>query len=1130
MKNYLLYLVKLCSRYALIGVVAQCLFFTLVLADEGKAQSKSIEDVRVNIKLQDASFEDFINQVERQTNFTFFFGNVKINNAQKFTLNAANQKLSDVLRELSKKTGFSFKQVNYSIGVFKKNQSRQIAQEEFQTAAQEATVTGRVTTDIDSEGLPGVNVIIKGTNSGTVTDLNGDFSINVPSSASVLVFSSIGFVTEEVQVGDRTVINLVLKEDVTTLGEVVVIGYGTQRQEAVTGSVASVSGDLVREVPSSNITQALQGRVAGVEMAQTSSKPGSEMQIRIRGTRSLNAENDPLIVLDGIPFAGSIGDINPNDIKSVDILKDASATAIYGSRGANGVILVTTNRGQIGQKARVTYNAYYGPKKIFSKYPMMSGPEFVKLRQEAGMYSNALDEADNVNTDWQDLLYRTGTVTSHDIGISGGTQSGGYNFGVGYYLDKAVIPSQQYNRISLRGSIDQEVGKYFRFGLTTNNNYNATEGDQVGLYGILSMSPIANPYNEDGTWKRTVRMPLDEQWVYSRDILNGLSDTWLDETRGFGTYNNLYGEVKIPGIDGLKYRSNIGLNYRQSNHGFYTGEGINSSTENTPSTATIGNRQTINWVVENILSYDRIFAGKHELNVVGLYSAEQTRMNKSEISAKEIPADAFQFYNLGHAGGEITIDPENQLYEVYGLMSWMGRAMYTYNNRYMLTATVRSDGSSRLASGHEWHTYPAISAGWNIGNESFIESVNWVNQLKLRAGYGQTSNQAVDPYKTLGRLSTRPYNFGDGYSVGYYVSELLNPQLGWEYSDTWNYGVDFSILNNRLSGTIEYYTTHTKDILLEINLPPTAGVEKITSNIGETQNKGLELSLNGVILDNLNGWTWEAGVNLYANRNKLVKLASEQKRDEGNWWFIGHPIDVIYDYEKIGLWQEGESDLEILESGAGNPGMIKVKYTGEYNSDGKPTRAIGPEDRQILSLEPNFQGGFNTRVAFKGFDFSAVGAFKSGGMLISTLYSSSGYLNMMSGRRGNVKVDYWTPENTGAKFPKPGGLTDSDNPKYGSTLGYFDGSYLKVRTLSLGYNFENNSWIQNIGQLRVYATVQNPFVMFSPYHSESGMDPETNSYGDENAAVTTTYKERLLTIGTNTPSTRNYLIGINLTF
>lgn len=992
-------------------------------------------------------------------------------------------------------------------------------------------VSGAVV-DEGGNALSGVSVRSNEGATSTSTDGDGRFVIRVPAN-STLTFSYLGYTTQEINVGgeDRQ-LTVTLIGETSALDEVVVVGYGVQRKEAVTGSVATIGGDNMRDVPSANISQALQGRLPGVQLSQTSSQPGATTQIRIRGTRSLNASNEPLVVLDGIPFAGSIGDINPNDIKSIDILKDASATAIYGSRGANGVILVTTIKGQSGQPARVTYNSFQGLKTIFSKYPMMEGTEFAALRAAAGQYQNGLDESDDVNTDWQDLFYQTGNVISQDIGISAGTDGGNYNFGGGYFKDKGVVPTQQYSRISLRGTVDQQLGDYFRVGFTTNNNYNVTTGSQVGLYNVLSMSPIANPYNEDGTWKRTIRMPLDEPWTYSRDIIEGVQDQWLNEARAYATYNALYGEVSVPWVEGLKYRVNLGLDYRQSNGGAYTGEGINSTNPTTPSSASISNQHTYHWVVENLLTYDRTFAGKHNINITGLYSAEQNKFHRSAMAARDVPADAFQFYNLGQATGEITIDPDDQVYELWGLMSWMGRVMYSYDDRYMLSATLRSDGSSRLASGHKWHTYPAISAGWNIGRESFMNDVSFVDMLKLRVGYGQTSNQAIAPYATLGRLATRPYNFGnDNYAVGYYVSQLPNAGLGWEYSETWNYGLDFSLLNSRLSGTLEYYVTDTKDILLNVNLPETSGVDSYTANIGQTQNKGLELSLNGVILDNHNGWTWEAGINLYGNRNTLVALSSEQERDESNWWFVGHPIDVIFDYEYTGLWQEGDPYLDILEPG-GNVGMIKARYTGEYNADGTPVRAIGPADRQIISLQPDFQGGFNTRLAYRNVDLSAVGMFQSGGVLISTLHSASGYLNMLNGRRNNVQVDYWTPENTSARYPAPGGIISGDNPKYGSTLGYFDASHLKIRTLSLGYNFDGSNWTKNAGidRLRLYFTVQNPFVLFSPFHKETGLDPETNSYGDENAAVTTTYQSRLLTIGTNAPATRSYLLGINLVF
>jgi TonB-linked SusC/RagA family outer membrane protein len=994
--------------------------------------------------------------------------------------------------------------------------------------------------DLDGAPLPGVTIVQKGTTQGTISDVDGGYALKEVNSQGVLVFSFVGMKTVEVPVNSQSVINVQMASEVSDLGEVVVVGYGVQRKEAVTGSVASMKGEDMRSMASSNITQALQGRISGVQLEQTSTKPGATMQIRIRGTRSLNASNDPLIVLDGIPFAGSLSDIDPNSIKSIDILKDASATAIYGARGANGVILVSTNKGIAGQKAKVSYNGYYGIKDVFAKYPMMSGPEFVALRKYANtmpnakQYLNTLDESDDVDTDWQDLLYRTGTVNNHDIGITGGTQGGSYTFGVTYFKEEAVVPLQDYSRYSIRSSADQEIGKYFRFGYSTNSNFSTSNGNGLGAVSwALDHSPIANIYNADGSVKeRFEQVTSGKQWVSTRAILEGLGDKYVDQTRTFGSYNSLYSEVKIPGIEGLKYRINLGLNYRQINSGNYTGVGVFSGTPSNNSTASITNEHMINWTVENLLTYDRTFAEKHKLNAVVMYSAEQTKYNKSNVAAKDIPSDAFQFYNLGQATGEITVSPGNQDYKLYALMSWMGRAMYSYDDRYMLSLTFRSDASSRLAPGHKWHNYPAISAGWNIAKESFMEDIELIDNLKLRVGYGETSNQSVEPYKTLGLLSTRPYNFGTTYSTGMYVSELPNAELGWEYSSTYNIGLDFSILKSRLTGTFEYYMQKTNDVLLSVGLPSTSGVSSYMANIGETENKGFELSLNGVILDNVNGWTWEAGINVYANRNKLLALASGQVRDENNWWFVGHPIDVIYDYEKTGLWQEGDPYLTTLEPG-GNIGMIKVKYTGDYKEDGTPTRAIAAADRQIIDLEPDFMGGFNTRVAYKGFDLSLIGSFKSGGIINSTLYGSASYLNSLSSRSGNnVRVDYWTEDNRDAKYPRPNGL-GGDNPKYGSTLGYFDASYLKIRSITLAYNVESNKWFKKTGidKMRIYCSVQNPIVMFSSFTKESGLDPETNSYGNENAALPYSGTlRRLLTIGTNTPSTRNYLIGINLTF
>lgn len=1007
----------------------------------------------------------------------------------------------------------------------------------FCTMAQQHSVSGSIT-DESQLPIPGANVVVKGTTLGTITDGNGNFSMQA-SDGDVLVVSYIGYTSEEITVNGNGPYNVSLIPDMVGLEEVVVVGYGTQRKEAVTGSVASMKGEIIREMPAANITQSLQGRVAGVEMSQTSSKPGAEMQIRVRGSRSLTGSNDPLVVLDGIPFAGSLSDINPNSIKSIDILKDASATAIYGSRGANGVILVTSTKGTLNQEATATYSGYVGAKTVFSKYPMMNAEKFKKMRQDAD-YTNKdgslMEQEDNADTDWQDEMYGTGIVTNHDLSIVGGTKSAAYSFGGGYYKETSVLPGQNYSRLSARAAIDQKIGKYLRFGFTSSNNYTVSNYASLGIYSILSTSPLISPTDKNGNRRRTVDMPEDQnQWLYTRESIEELIDNeqWVNKNTNYGTYNSFYGEISAPFIEGLKYRVNAGLNFKYSETGNFQAQGVFSGNADSPNSASQSKATTYNWAVEHLLTFDRTF-GVHNINAVGLFSAEKSIYYSSNISAKNIPNDYMLYFNIAQAPAEdLNFNPSWQNYTDYGLRSMMGRVMYSYDDRYMLSVAVRKDESSKLAKSNNAHTYPAISAGWNIAKEDFMGSFEYLNTLKLRVGYGETSNQAVEPYKTLGLLSSRATNLGDTQGYGYYVSELKNPKLGWEYSNTWNFGAEFGFFNNRLSGSFEYYIQKTHDVLCAEVLPATTGVKSIMSNIGKTENKGFELNLNGIILDNYNGLTWEAGMNMSSNKNKIIALATGVKEMKDNSWFVGYPIDVIYDYEKIGLWQAEDAAIMEIEEPSAEPGDIRVKYTGDFDENGLPTRQISDEDRQKMDINPKLQGGFNTRLTYKGWDLNVIGGYKIGGKLICTLYAANGYLNMLTGRRNNVDVDYWTPENTGAKYPRPGGLRSGDNPKYGNSLGYFSATYCKIRTITLGYNFDKNNWdwMNTIGiqGIRLYGTVQNPFVIASKFHKETGLDPETNSYGNENMA-SGSYQRRLLTIGTNTPQTRTFLFGLNVTF
>ncbi|MBR3567996.1 MAG: TonB-dependent receptor [Salinivirgaceae bacterium] len=994
--------------------------------------------------------------------------------------------------------------------------------------AQTHVVSGTIT-DEEQLPIPGANVVIKGTTTGTITAGDGKFTMQA-SDGDVLQVSYIGYTTEEITVNGSGPYTVSLVPDMVGLSEVVVVGYGTQRKEAVTGSVASMKGDIVREMPAANITQSLQGRVAGVEMQQTSSKPGAEMQIRVRGTRSLNASNDPLVVLDGIPFAGSLSDINPNSIKSIDILKDASATAIYGSRGANGVIIVTSTKGNLNQDATATYSGYVGAKTVFSKYRMMNAEQLNKLREVYGyQYDNTVMESGGADTDWQDELYETGIVTNHDLGIVGGTKTSAYSFGAGYYKEESVLPGQDFTRISARASIDQNVGKYLRFGFTSSNNYSITHGDNYrGLYEVLTASPMVSTTDENGNSRRVIEMPEDKVWMYTRKTIQNAieSEDWVNKNTNFGTYNNFYGEFISP-IEGLKYRINVGLSFKYSDAGTFVGKGVFSQNPESVNSASQSKSTTTNWAVEHLLTYDKTF-GNHTVNAVALFSAEKQEYYRSNINATNLPNPYALYFDMAQA--ESSNKSIGQSYQDYGLRSMMARVMYSYADRYMLSVALRSDESSRLAKGNNKHTYPAISVGWNIAKENFMSNVDYINTLKLRVGYGVTSNESVPPYETLGLVTTQPAQMGTKEVAAYKLSKLKNPELGWEYSETMNYGIDFGLFDSRLTGSFEYYVQKTKDVLLDVDLPSTAGVDRIMKNIGETENKGFEFNLNGIILDDFNGLTWEAGFNMYANKNKLIALSTGVTENKANWWFVGHPINVIYDYEMIGLWQEEDDELRAIQQPSSKIGDIRVK--GGYNEDGTP-RKIDEQDKQIIEVDPKFQGGFNTRLSYKGFDLNIIGAYRVGGKLICTLYNNNGYMNLLTGRRNNVDVDYWTPENTSAKYPNPAGAKDQQQPLYGSTLGYFDASYCKIRTITLGYDFntEEQNWADNIGikKIRVYGTVQNPFVIASKFHKETGLDPETNSRGNENQA-SGAYQSRLLTIGTNTPQTRSFIIGLNVTF
>lgn len=990
----------------------------------------------------------------------------------------------------------------------------------FAALAQTVTVTGKVT-EPSGATLPGVNIVIAGTTQGTITDIDGNYRIDAPANGR-LTFNFVGFSTRNVDINNRSVIDVVLEEDLLRLDEVVVVGYGVQRKSDITGAITSVDVNRLRDVPAASITRALQGKAAGVEIQSTSTRPGGGSMIRIRGNRSLTASNDPLIVVDGIPFSGNLSDIAADDIASIEVLKDASATVIYGSRGANGVIIIETKRGKSGD-VQVTYNGYHGVTTVARKYDVYSAEEFVRLREAAGYTNYLMDEREALLTgrevDWQDLIYQNGITANHELGFSGGTETSQYAFSLGFFDESGVLPDMAYNRYNMRAAIDQKLGDRFKVGFTTMNSYAITDGEGANpMWSLVSMSPLARAYNVDGTMK--------EQPVYDTyETYNPLTlrdhNRWGERRRRVASFNSFYGEVNL--MEGLKYRANIGLDFSQDKYNnFYA--------SNTPmrdgavNQARVQNSDNLSWTIENLLIYDKTINNVHRLNLTGMYSAQENVYTSSRFQAEGIPVDYIQYNNFFLAE-TVTAHRDNNNYSSWGLISYMGRINYAYRDKYLVTVSGRLDGSSRLTSGNKWHSYPAVALGWNIINEPFMQNLDFVTNLKVRAGYGQTSNTAIDPYRTLGGLTQNKYNFGDQGVRGYYVSTLPNKTLGWEYTTQTNVGIDFAFINGRISGSVDAYLQETNDLLLGKRLPASQGVPgTFIENVGKTENRGLEFVLNGSVIrpSARDGFGWDVSANLFLNRDKIVALQDPSiKQDVGNGWFVGHSQSAIYDYVKLGIWQLDEA-VEAAQYGR-RPGDIKIK---DVNDDGQ----ITPADRQIIGDGvPDFQGGFTNTFYYKGFDFSVVGYYRVGGTIVSTLHMPNDYINRLNGRANGIKVDYWTPQNPANDMPRPDVNFDAS---YSSTLGYFDGSFLKIRSINLGYDVPKSmiGFLGNSGSVRLYTSVVDPFIFFSPYLDAGGVDPEPNALNASTISGGEGVPQRTPKIGLNTPPTTKFIFGINVKF
>lgn len=955
--------------------------------------------------------------------------------------------------------------------------------------AVDKTVTGTVASET-GERLPGVSVVLKGTQRGVATDVNGNFKIIVIDDNSTLIFSYIGFLKQEVIVGNRTAINVSLKPDNLALNEVVVVGYGEIKKSDLTGAVVSVqSKDIVRANPVV-AARAIQGQVAGATVTKSSNKPGAGYSITIRGENTINNSTEPLVVIDGL-MGGDLNNLNPNDIQSMDVLKDASSTAIYGSRGANGVIIITTKKGLSG-KPRVSYDSYVGMKTPAHVPQLMSTEQFYKAiytdRVLEGSTGATFTAAETANiqsghtTDWVDLITNSGLQMSHNLSVSGGNEKTTYRFSGGFLNEDGNVLHTGFKRYNLNAGLDSRLGERFKVGFTsylTYSNQNVGSGESLrNAYrarptGTAYFTDLANP-SENGDFN----IDSYAYWmgINDKQVPNPLADiapkTSKLQTTIMTAMTNAYAEVSL--LKGLTFRSSLSASYSGVRAGDFRGQWSKSQIGAKPR-AQYDNRTLGNYTIDNILNYN-LELGKHKITATALQSAFYQRNESYTIAVTNLPYDS-DWYALNTG----TISAINSSLVERSILSFMGRVNYSFNDKYLLTLTGRSDGASQLAEGNKWAFFPSVAFAWRLGDEEFINRLNTFSNLKLRLSYGQVGNSTVNPYSTQAGLLATGYDFDGTAANGFSPLNLANKDLRWERSKELNLGIDFGFFENRIAASLEIYNRKTEDLILNQKIPTVTGFSQVIANVGKIENKGVELTLNTTNIAK-NNFTWNTTFAFTKNKNKLLELYGDgQKVDKGNRLFVGYPIRANFDYKFDGIWQTADKDLATKYKQV--PGAVRVV---DQNNDGQISSTEAIDDRVFLGTQlPNWILGVTNRFKYENFDFSFFVYYRNGVQYNNS--TLSGTFGEISGTRYNklASLDYWRSDNPSNTYF---GVVAA-NP-YRSAINYQDASFLRISDITLGYTLPakmlNNLKMSNA---RFYAQVTNPFV-FSKF---TGFDPEFNS-------------------------------------
>ncbi|MEQ8420048.1 MAG: TonB-dependent receptor [Arenibacter algicola] len=1003
------------------------------------------------------------------------------------------------------------------------------------TAAAQNTVSGTVTDGESNTPLPGVNVIA-GT-SGVITDFDGNYELNVPDGVTVLTFSSLGFASQEININGRNVINVTLEPQSQALDEVVIVGYGTVKKSDLTGSVSSIDGDSFKELPVTSVDQAIQARAPGVQVTQASAAPGGGVSVRIRGSNSINSGSEPLYVVDGFPIypdneaygaggnrraSNALASINPNDIQSIEVLKDASATSIYGSRGSNGVVLITTKRGKQG-KAKISYEGSYSTQTITNSIDVLNGSEFATYLNTletsqggAPIYSQAQIDAFGEGTNWLDEVTRVGIIQNHQLTFSGGNENSQYALTGNYHENDGIVKNTDFQRYGIRLNLDNKalndfvnISSSWAINRTESNNAPTDRGGPGGIIiTALGLDPTVPVRNEDGTYAlasydgRFSINPLQElEYATDQDITTRI----LGNT-GF-TFNIL---------EGLKAKTSIGADILNVNRtSFFPSVNTRLGRDNAGE-LTLANRSSSNFLNENILTYNKQIGEKHFIDAVVGYTFQKEVNKYTSTTTRGITAASVDQATL--QGGPDILTPFSNRRE-WLLESLLGRVNYNFDSRYLATVTFRRDGSSRFGKENKWANFPSVALGWNIANEGFFENSQLsetINNLKLRGSWGLTGNSEIPVYNSLANLNEYNYVFNGGLVLGLADGRLGNPDLKWESTTMTNVGLDASFFNDRLNLTLDYFYNQTEDLLLFVTIPSSLGFESILKNSGSLENRGFEVGLDGYVINNEN-FKWNVSGNISFLRNKLLDLGdstpffssstSGHLGVDGSWVEAGNPIGVWRGYDYIGIFQSEEEIASNPSRSGDKPGYPQYR---DVSGDGE----ITPDDYVIIGdPNPDFTWGLNSTLNYKNFDmgifFRGSQGFDVRNLQASEIGDGVQKINQLA----NILTDSWTPSNTSASRPVIDGNRDFANSYRDSDYFIEDGSFIRLQNLSLGYTFPD---IQKyISKARVFVSGQNLFTI-TDY---SGFDPEVNNRGQNNLNRGDDYdaypRSRTLTLGVN---------------